>query len=567
MENKFKVLAIITDLISKNGKKFKKKGKPIHGAIGWYRVVNPLKRLGADISLGMTVRADPQSATEMKARGDIWFLKMADNEGIDYIYDTHKNFTGAKLIIDIDDEPGEVDENHPDSKAIKEKKDMRMRMLKIADHIVVSTPKLKESIKDINPYCTVIPNAIDPDLWKIKNKLKKDGKIRIGWMASASHFVDTPIIRPAMEEILSKYPNVEFHFAGFTWDEYKEDRFFHHVGVRDYMDFPKWYAKLGIDISVCPLKDNKFNQAKSNIKWMEAAMLEIPTIASDTEPYKCIKHGKTGYLAKNSNDFVKYLSYLIENEEKRREIGQNAKQAVLDEWTTDKFTHLYKDLFKNIVDFKEIAVVTAITGDKDDLIEQTSYQGVEYIAFTDQKSSQWKTRKPCDKFKEPVMNAKIHKILTHKYTDLPYIVWMDGNCKLKQDPHELIKLMGDEDFAFFTHPGRDCIYDEADTCVQLKKGNPKELAEQIREYAKQEHAPHSGLCELTCFIRKNNPKSNLEFEKWWAEICRYSNRDQVSFPLIFKYWETIPGTVAKIEGNKTFVGNDFFEYRKHKLYD
>ena len=146
---------------------------------------------------------------------------------------------------------------------------------------------------------------------------------------------------------------------------------------------------------------------------------------------------------------------------------------------------------------------------------------------------------------------------------------MDGNCVLKQDPHELIKLMGDKDFAFFKHPGRDCVYAEAEACVSLGKGNLKELAEQQKEYAKQNFPEHSGLCELTCFIRKNTPEANEAFEKWWAEITRYSNRDQISFPVAFKneMWETIPGTIAYLEGNKTFKGNKYFNYKPHQKYE
>jgi len=565
MENKYKVLAICTDIVNKGGVDILKDGKRMHGAIGWYRIVNPLKRLGADINVGMTVSARPESALELKKRGDIWFCKMSDNEGIDNIYGAHKDFTGAKFILDIDDEPGDVDDAHPDYKAIAERKDMRIRMIKMADHIVVSTEPIKESIKSLNPNITVIPNAIDPKIWKWKRK-KKDNKIRIGWIASGSHFVDTPIIQPVMDELMAKYPNVEFHFAGMTWDETKDKGFFHHVGVRDYMKFPRWYAKQGWDIAIAPLKDTKFNQAKSNIKWLEASMLELPIVASDVKPYHCIKHGKTGYLARNSQDFIKYLTILIEDEQKRREIGQNAKKEVLENWTTDKFTHLYEELFKDIMEKKDISVITSVVGDKDDLESPKRFRGVEYLAFTDKPVDGWIVKKPCDKFVEPVMNAKIHKILSHKYTDKPYIVWMDGNLKLETNPRDLVKLMGNKDFAFFKHPGRSCLYDEADFCVQLGKGKTNELAEQVKSYAKQEFPAGAGLCELTAFVRKNNPKTNALFEKWWADICRYSNRDQVSFPVIFKghKWATIPGSVAKIEGNKHFPGNKFFNYKQHK---
>lgn len=568
-----KVFGICTDILAKDGKHIlDEKGNRQFGAIGWYRVVNPLCKLGFDVAVGNVTGATPQMALELKAKGDIWFLKMADNEGIDHIYGTHRDFTGAKLVIDLDDDPFVVNEGHPDKEKIEEKRQMRERMIKIADHIVCSTQQIADSVSKINPYVTVIPNAIDPKFWYKKNKVIKDGKIRIGWMSSGSHFADLPIINPVMKEILEKYPNVEFHFAGMTWDEHRSERFIHHKGSKNYLAFPKWYAGIGIDIAVAPLKDNEFNRSKSNIKWMEAAMLEIPTVASDVAPYRCIQHGTNGFLASNQVQWVKYLSLLIESEELRRKVGKEAKKEVLANWNIQKFLPKYTELFEKLMDKKDMTVVTAIAGGKDILKKQPEYKGVEYVAFVDGKDSQWKTRKVCDKFKEPVMNAKIHKILTHKYIDTPYIVWIDGSVTLKTDPHELLKVLGSKDYAFFKHPGRKCLYDEAEACIVLGKGDVSEIAEQVKEYAKAGIPENTGLCEMTAFIRKNTPKANKAFERWWTEITRFSNRDQISFPVAFKgeKWATIPGSVEDARDYKgmedqvkAFPGNDYFKVEKH----
>ena len=569
---KYKILGLCTDVLKDNNIPIlDKNGKKQSGAIGWYRVWNPLGKLGAHIEVGHFVSTTPKSALELKSKGDIWFMKLSDNQDIDHIYSTHRDFTGAKLVIDLDDDIDNVHPGHPDYEGLLSRREMRIRMVKIADHLVVATEEIKQAVKKYNPYITVIPNAIDPEIWKVKNKKWNDGKIRIGWMSSGSHFVDSPIIEDIIQELIKEYPQVEFHIAGMVKNYEKGIRWIHHKGTTGYAPFPKFYADLGIDIAIAPIKDIPFNRCKSNIKFLEAAMLEIPIVASDVAPYSCIQHGKTGYLATTPSQFKKYLKILIEDEKKRKEIGQAAKKYVLKNWTIDKFLPKYRELFDKIMETKDITVMTAITGGKDDLRPQPEYKGVEYVAFVDNdlKDSQWKTRKACDKFVKPVMNAKIHKILGHKYVDTPYIVWMDGNCTLKQDPHELVNLMGDKDFAFFKHPGRDCIYEEADACVRLGKGNILELAEQQKEYAKQNFTDHAGLCELTCFIRKNNKKANDLFEKWWAEITRFSNRDQVSFPVVFRgqNWMTIKGAVGFIEGNKLFPGNQFFTYINHKHYD
>lgn len=569
-----KVFGISTDIVKYGDKILLKDGKRQFGAVGWYRIFNPLLKLDAECVVGYGTTGDAEGAMKMKAKGDIWFTKIADNEGIDHIYASHRDFTGAKLILDLDDDPSHVNEDHPDYEALKVREDMRIRMVKIADHLVVSTQEIADAVKHLNPYITVIPNAIDPKIWEVKKRKKnKNRMIRIGWISSGSHIADVPVIKPVMEVILKKYKNVEFHFAGMTWNEMKGNRVFHHVGRNKdgYLTFPAWYANQGFDIAIAPLKDTQFNRCKSNIKWLEASMLSIPMVASDVTPYRDIKHAKTGFLASNTEQWVKYLSLLIENPALRQKIGSQAKAEVLKNWTIDKFLPLYEKLFKKIMEKKDITVVTAITGGKDTLKPQPEYKGVEYVAFMDEdvKDSQWKVRKACDKFVKPVMNAKIHKILTHKYVDTPYIVWQDGSQILLKDPHELVELMGDKDFAFFKHPHRNGVYEEADACIQLSKGKVEEIGEQVKEYAKQGFPEKTGLCEMTCFVRKNNPKANAAFERWWTEVSRYSNRDQISFPVAFQgeKWATIPGQVADEKDGKVFSKNDYWDYKEHSHYN
>ena len=57
MLSRHKILGICTDTITKKGKIILRKGKRQAGAIGWYRIINPLKKLGADIQIGMTLRS------------------------------------------------------------------------------------------------------------------------------------------------------------------------------------------------------------------------------------------------------------------------------------------------------------------------------------------------------------------------------------------------------------------------------------------------------------------------------------------------------------------------------
>jgi glycosyltransferase involved in cell wall biosynthesis len=79
------------------------------------------------------------------------------------------------------------------------------------------------------------------------------------------------------------------------------------------------------DIGIAPISMVHFNDCRSSIKWVEYSALKVATVATDFGPYKRdMEHGKTGLLCKTQEDWNKALSFLIENETMRRQLGENA---------------------------------------------------------------------------------------------------------------------------------------------------------------------------------------------------------------------------------------------------
>lgn len=527
--NKYNVLGLSTDW-----------GRPgcegKYGGVGWYRIINPLEKLGADVQKDKFFIEGPRSALELKARGDIWVTKPMDSPNVVMELFTDRDFAGTQIVLDLDDDPFNLNPNHPAYQQFKDKEPVYRMFIRSADHLICSTEYIKNVVKDINPKITVIPNSIDPAIWKVKKKVRKDGKIRIGWFGSSSHLADIDILHSFMQEILEKYPQVEFHLAGFSFENIqdKEDRVFHYSPTKGYEEYPQFVADINLDIALAPLYDTQFNRCKSNIKWLEHSMLETPMVLSDVTPYKeAVKNYKTGYLAKNKSQWVKYLSWLIESEEKRKEIGKAAKEAVLKDWTIDKQLPKYEKLFKKLTK-KNITVYTANIGGFDKLEDCQEDLTANYVAYTEQHSDTWDCKKPYDKFKDDRRNSRIQKIMPHLFIDTEYSIYLDGNIRLKVPAQKLIdEYLNDKDIAVIRHIGRDCLYDEADACMQLKKGNPVELAEQVKNYAKVGWKKHAGLAECGVIIRRHTKKVERWNEKWWAHYCRYSERDQLSFPFCF----------------------------------
>jgi len=101
----------------------------------------------------------------------------------------------------------------------------------------------------------------------------------------------------------------------------------------------------------------------------------------------------------------------------------------------------------------------------------------------------------------------------------------------------------------FTHPFRDCLYDEATFCLKVPRGEiyRKELAQQTAAYQRAGMPRHWGLAETRCVMRVNSPQITKMNELWWSEIQAHSPRDQVSLPYVcWKLgikWGELPGRI------------------------
>jgi GT2 family glycosyltransferase len=191
------------------------------------------------------------------------------------------------------------------------------------------------------------------------------------------------------------------------------------------------------------------------------------------------------------------------------------------------------------VDPKSVVVYTAITNrtnDYDNLKEQPpTSRGVDFVAFLEApiESKTWECRQINKGFPDPNRNAKIHKILPHKYfPDKLYSLWIDGSVTIEFpfSVEKLIELyLSDSDMALFKHSERHCIYQEANVCMQRRLDDPNVIREQIQRYTKDGHPSNAGLGECTILLRRHTDQIKEFNEAWWKEIQNGSKRDQISF--------------------------------------
>jgi len=108
------------------------------------------------------------------------------------------------------------------------------------------------------------------------------------------------------------------------------------------------------DISIAPLRDNDFNNAKSELKMVEAGAFKMPIIVSNTVPYQIIGRNNENCLMidekKSKTGWRKALTKLLKNEDMRVNLGNQLYEDIKKynnlEITTQKRAEIYESIIK-----------------------------------------------------------------------------------------------------------------------------------------------------------------------------------------------------------------------------
>ncbi|WIB13021.1 glycosyltransferase [Curtobacterium sp. MCPF17_052] len=177
------------------------------------------------------------------------------------------------------------------------------RVVAAADAVVTSTEPLRAVLAAAGTTAVVVPNAVQPGLWGTgPSRPDSVGPRRVLYMGSATHGDDLALLRPVFDGLVDDDGRaVRLEVVGVTdTDADWFDRLDLPDGATHYPEFVaflranahRWSA------GVAPLTDDPFNDAKSDLKFLEVSMLGLPFVASDRPSYAGIdEHG--GLLAEN----------------------------------------------------------------------------------------------------------------------------------------------------------------------------------------------------------------------------------------------------------------------------
>jgi O-antigen biosynthesis protein len=165
-----------------------------------------------------------------------------------------------------------------------------------------------------------------------------DGTVRISYLSGTpSHNKDFATINSALTRILSEFKEARLVLAGPLDIGDALEAYENQIIRVPFVPRKEYFATVAsMDINVAPLElGNPFCEAKSELKFFEAGLLGVPTVAVANETYKgAITDGVDGYVAATEDEWYEKLKILVESKEKRQAMAAEALKTAREKYTT-----------------------------------------------------------------------------------------------------------------------------------------------------------------------------------------------------------------------------------------
>ena len=321
-------------------------------------------------------------------------------------------------IMDIDDnwDVGQFHLLYASNKSMKVPEKLTTN-LTLVDYVTTTTQIFADKIKKYNKNVFVYPNAIDPEEDQYQPIKNDSGRIRFGFVMGSSHERDMEqfkgVINMLPKDVLNKIQivlcgydlrgninvvdkngnvieqrkikpteSVWYTYERNVTDEYRivspeykdfllkflpnaqwpnvENEPYRREWTKDVKEFAKHYRN--IDVLLCPLDTNQFNEVKSELKFVEAGFTRTALVCSDFGPYHLVGESifqKGGVLNENGNcilidpskkhkDWAKYIKKLVENPDLITLLQNNLSEFVKDRYDLNKLTQKRAEWYKEI---------------------------------------------------------------------------------------------------------------------------------------------------------------------------------------------------------------------------
>jgi glycosyltransferase involved in cell wall biosynthesis len=228
------------------------------------------------------------------------------------------------------------------------------------DYFTGSTSYLAEKATALGKKSFVLHNGLNAAQLRLAHQAleqrsarPRDPITRIGYFSGTrTHQADFRVVYPALMTLLREHSTARLLIVG-DLDLGEFPGLLPYIDGIEVLPLRHWSelpaTMASVDINLIPLEPTPFNEGKSNLKYYEAGLLKVPSIASPTRINReSITHGHNGLLARTPEEWYDCLKELMSSAERREWMGQNAFEHVLRHYaplaTATEAVEIYREI-------------------------------------------------------------------------------------------------------------------------------------------------------------------------------------------------------------------------------
>ena len=235
--------------------------------------------------------------------------------------------------------------------------DLYHKAMSLIPYCIASTEPLRKQVEKIeNVKGFVLPNGISTALASETRSVfadkEADAVVIFYGSGTKTHDADFLLITPVLLDLLAAHSEVKLVITGPVQTDPGFRKFEDRVVHIEFLEYSAYLEVLAYtDINIAPLEPGVFADCKSEIKWLEAGMLGVPSVVSGTHTYKqIIEQGETGFLADSTDEWKSTLSKLITRADLRQRVGQSAKARISGSYGHEQLGRRLREIVDQCID-------------------------------------------------------------------------------------------------------------------------------------------------------------------------------------------------------------------------
>jgi O-antigen biosynthesis protein len=279
-------------------------------------------------------------------RGEAWLRAIEgwQKRGIRVIYEVDDHLHGIRHLKDHD---------YRQHFGLKDLRRLELTM-GACDAVICSTEYIADRYREFNRNTYVCENGLDLGRYQLTRPPRPG--VNVGWAGGTGHSRAALQWLRALGDVMDTREDICAVTIGVDLGGELRERF----GPRRVLAVP-WTlvdiypaAMTLLDIALAPAGRGSFFRGKSDLRWLEAGALGIPTIANPAV-YRKIENGVTGFTARTPQQAGDRISQLVDDEKLRLQVGENARRYVIQERSMKTMAEQWRQVISEVAETEQAA--------------------------------------------------------------------------------------------------------------------------------------------------------------------------------------------------------------------